>query len=212
MKEPNNSQRNKVFGALTALSLCLFSSFSGIANAGTFDTVVIDAGHGGKDIGGNYGKVYEKHLALDTSFRLENELKNRGYRTVMTRRSDQFISLGRRSQIGNSYPNSIFVSIHYNFTWKKHVRGIETFYYSARSKALSDYVQAGMLKRSSAGDRGSKFARYYVIRHTNTPSILVECGFVSNASERSKMKKAWFRDAVSKGIADGIDKYKRTAY
>jgi len=200
MRIPQKTKRLALFVSVLATSFL---------SAASFNTVIIDAGHGGKDIGGNYGKVYEKHLALDTAFRLEHELRNRGYKTVMTRRSDQFISLSRRSQIANQYANSIFVSIHYNFTWKKHVRGLETFYYSSKSKALSDYIQEGMIKRTRAGDRGSKFARYYVIRHTKAPSVLVECGFVSNSTERSKMKKAWFRDAAAKGIADGIDKYRR---
>ena len=82
---------------------CLWAGVLGLMagtmgmEAGAFRTVVIDPGHGGHDIGGHYGKVYEKHLALDTSMRLENYLKSSGYRTVMTRRSDAFISLSRRA-------------------------------------------------------------------------------------------------------------------
>jgi hypothetical protein len=67
------------------------------AQANYFNYIVIDPGHGGHDLGGHYGKVYEKHLALDTSMRLEHYLKASGYKTVMTRRSDSFISLPRRA-------------------------------------------------------------------------------------------------------------------
>lgn len=179
------------------------------AQAANFRTVVIDAGHGGHDKGGQWGRVYEKHLALDTAVRLEGHLKALGYNTVMTRRSDYFISLPQRVAIGNRYKNAIFVSIHYNYTWKQEVSGLETFYHGAESKGLAQFVQQGMLKRVRAVDRGAKFARYYVIRNSTNPSILVEGGFVSNSGERDRMKSAAFRESIARGVADGIQRYRR---
>ncbi|MGB0326040.1 MAG: N-acetylmuramoyl-L-alanine amidase family protein [Akkermansiaceae bacterium] len=193
---------NARFLALLTFSFSLVSSF-----AGSFRTVVIDAGHGGHDLGGSYGKVYEKWLALDTAMRVEKKLKARGFRTVMTRRSDQFISLPGRVKIGNSHPNSIFVSIHYNFTWKRNVSGLETFYCSGRAKPLADAVQRGMLGEVRSVNRGSKFARYYVIRHAQNPAILVEGGFVSNSRERGRTKEGWYREAIANGIVKGIVEY-----
>ena len=73
------------------------------ASAANFRTVVIDPGHGGHDKGGHWGKVYEKHLALDTATRLEANLKKMGYKTVMTRRSDYFVSLPQRANVANRY-------------------------------------------------------------------------------------------------------------
>ncbi|MEM1083521.1 MAG: N-acetylmuramoyl-L-alanine amidase [Verrucomicrobiota bacterium] len=180
------------------------------AQARSFRTVVIDPGHGGHDKGGQWGLVYEKHLALDTAARLEKELKKRGFRTVLTRRSDYFISLPERVRIGKKYRNSIFVSIHYNYTWKQHVAGLETFYTSAQSKPLASYIQHGMMRKVRTTNRGAKFARYYVIRHATNPAVLVECGFVSNAKERSRMKSAWWRQSLAEGIADGIVRYRRS--
>lgn len=182
---------------------------TGSAHAKYFRTVVIDPGHGGHDKGGQWGLVYEKHLALDTAARLENELKQRGYRTVMTRRSDYFISLPERVRITKKYRNAIFVSIHYNYTWKRSVSGIETFYTSAQSKPLAQLVQSNMMRKVRTNDRGAKFARYYVIRNNSCPAILVECGFVSNNQERARMKSAWWRQSLAVGIANGIDKYRR---
>lgn len=179
------------------------------AQAKYFRTVVIDPGHGGHDKGGQWGLVYEKHLALDTSVRLESELKKRGIRTVMTRRSDYFISLPERVRIASRYSDAIFVSIHYNYTWKQHVSGIETFYHSPQSAKLAYEVHNGMLRKVRCVNRGVKFARYYVIRNASCPSILVEGGFVSNAGERERMKAAWYRQALAEGIADGIVRYRR---
>ena len=170
-------------------------------------TVVIDAGHGGRDIGGHYGKVYEKHLALDTAMRIEHYLKAKGYSTVMIRSDDRFISLSQRAAIGNRYSNAIFVSVHYNSTWKKHVQGIETFYYSGRSKALADCCQAAMLTKSGAANRGVKQARYYVLRHSQHPAILVEGGFLSHVGERNKSMKGNYRDQLARGVVDGIVRF-----
>lgn len=182
---------------------------AGPAQAEHFRTVVIDPGHGGHDKGGQWGLVYEKHLALDTAARLEKELKRRGFRTVMTRRSDYFISLPERVRITKKHRDPIFVSVHYNYTWKTHVSGLETFYHNSRSRALASDVQRGMLDEVHAVDRGVKYARYYVIRNNNCPAILVECGFVSNSRERDRMKSAWWRQSMAEGIADGIERFRR---
>lgn len=190
-------------------SLAFLVGSLSLASAGSFTTVVIDAGHGGRDNGGSYGKVYEKWLALDTAMRVDRKLKSKGFRTVMTRVSDQFISLPGRVKIGNSYSNSIFVSIHYNFTWKRDVSGLETFYYSERSKPLANAIQAGMLNKVKGLNRGVKYARYYVIRHAQNPAALVECGFVSNSKERGWTKEGWYREAISDGIVEGIVDFKR---
>ena len=179
------------------------------AQARNFRTVVIDPGHGGHDKGGQWGLVYEKHLALDIATRLENEVKKRGFRTVMTRRSDYFISLPERVRMASRYSDAIFVSVHTNYTWRQDASGLETFYHSGQSHALASYVHSGMMSKVRAVNRGVKFARFYVIRNTRCPSILVECGFVSNAAERSRMKSAWFRQSLAEGIADGIVRFRR---
>jgi N-acetylmuramoyl-L-alanine amidase len=179
------------------------------AQARNFRTVVIDPGHGGHDKGGQWGLVYEKHLALDIATRLENEVKKRGFRTVMTRRSDYFISLPERVRIASRYSDAIFVSVHTNYTWRQDASGLETFYYSGQSQPLASYVHSGIMSKVRAVNRGVKTARFYVIRNTTCPSILVECGFVSNPSERERMKQAWFRQALAEGIADGIARFRR---
>ena len=192
-----------------SLALAAFCAFSSAANGANFRTVVIDAGHGGHDNGGQWGRVYEKHLALDTAFRLESKLKTMGYQTVMTRRSDSFISLPQRVSAGNGYRNAIFVSIHYNYTWKQEVSGLETFYSSEEGRRLAQCVQSCLIRRTRTVDRSAKYARFYVIRNSTLPAILVEGGFVSNADERSRMKSAWFRESIAQGIVDGIQRYRR---
>lgn len=193
--------RNSSF-ILLFLFLSLFS-----AHAGSFSTIVIDAGHGGKDRGGSFGKVYEKHLAFDTAKRIEYLLRQRGFKIVMTRRSDTFISLPKRVAIANRYRNSIFVSLHYNYSYKRHVRGIETFYCTPRSKPLAQYVHNSVMQRTRTVNRGVKYARYYVIRHTVNPSVLVEGGFVSHSGECFNCKKGYYRQRIADGVVNGIINY-----
>lgn len=188
--------------------LALIFVLGSVATAANFRTVVIDAGHGGHDNGGQWGRVYEKHLALDTAARLETKLKSLGYQTVMTRRSDYFISLPQRVNTANRYKNAIFVSIHYNYTWKQQVSGLETFYSTEEGKRLAQLVQSSLIRRTRTVDRSAKYARFYVIRNTKLPSILVEGGFVSNAQERDRMKSGWFRESIAQGIVDGIQRYR----
>jgi N-acetylmuramoyl-L-alanine amidase len=190
---------------LLALLAC---GISGL-NAADFRTVVIDAGHGGHDVGGQWGRVYEKHLALDTAVRLEKHLKRMGYRTVMTRRGDYFLTLPQRCQIANRYRNAIFVSVHFNYTWKQDVSGLETFYFNNEGQKIANHVQNRMIRYTRSVDRNEKFSRFYVIRNTKMPSILVEGGFVSNEAERNRMKSGRFREALARAIADGIQRYDR---
>ena len=194
------------------LQIAAFSAafvFGATLHAGSFRTVVIDPGHGGHDNGGQWGKVYEKHLALDTATRLENNLKRMGFKTVMTRRSDYFVTLPQRVAIGNSYRNAIFVCIHFNYTWKEDVNGLETYYYSAAGQQLAQYVQQSLVRNTRTLDRQAKFARFYVLRNSTLPAILVEGGFVSNEQERERMKSGLFREQIARGVAEGVQRYSR---
>ena len=197
---------NRIIRILALWAACMMGPGAMAAN---FKTVVIDAGHGGHDNGGQWGKVYEKHLALDTAVRLQNRLKRMGYQTVMTRRSDYFVSLPQRVAIGNRHKNAIFVSIHFNYTWKQHVSGMETFYYSREGQRLAHFVQSGLVRHTRTVDRKAKFARYYVIRNSTLPAILVEGGFVSNEEERERIKSGAYREAIAQAVAEGIHRYRR---
>lgn len=195
-------------------SLRKFLSFlfllMGLAHLAQAKIVIIDAGHGGQDIGGRYGKVYEKHLALDTAMRLEYYLKKKGYKTLMIRSDDTFVSLSKRSEIANRYQDAIFISVHYNSTWKSSVQGLETFYHSSSSKPLASACHQEIKGNIRSADRGVKYARYYVLRHCNHPAILVEGGFLSHGGEREKVKKGSYRDGIARGIVDGVVKYDRS--
>jgi N-acetylmuramoyl-L-alanine amidase len=100
------------------------------------------------------------------------------------------------------------VSLHYNYTPKQDVSGLETFYYGSEGKKLAELVQDSLIGRTHSVDRKAKYARFYVIRNSTLPAILVEGGFVSNAPERNRMKSGWFRDLIADGVVAGIQRYR----
>ena len=102
-----------------------------------FKTVIIDAGHGGRDLGAADSYVYEKHVNLDVARRLERSLMEAGFMTVMTRTTDEFIALSERSSHANRYRNAVFVSVHFNSAYRTSAVGIETFYRSSSSETVS---------------------------------------------------------------------------
>ncbi len=175
-----------------------------------FDTVVLDAGHGDFDRGAAIGYVYEKHLALDTARRVEQLLRKAGLKVIMTRSRDVFIPLSGRASVGNRQGNAIFVSIHYNYNRGGSGAGVESYYYHTRGYTLAGYIQAYLVQRTGMTNRGVKHASFHVIRETTrNPAVLIECGFVSNSTERARMMTGEFRNRIAEGIAQGIVSYKK---
>jgi N-acetylmuramoyl-L-alanine amidase len=182
-----------------------FRSPRGLQAAGYFDTVVIDAGHGGHDSGARaVNGAPEKQLALDTARRVSRILRSSGLRVVETRSGDYFIPLDQRVAKSNSLRNVVFVSIHYNWVKRAKPSGVETFFYSARSSRLSANIQREVIKSSGALNRGIKNRGFYVLKNNKRPAVLCELGFVSNPSENRKIQTAAVRQRLAEAVARGI--------
>ena len=206
---------------------------SHIQNAVGFNTVVIDPGHGGEDSGavGSYGA--EKNYTLDTAFRLKRKLEAAGYRTVLTRSTDVFISRPARVEMANRVPKAIFVSIHFN-SFTSSAAGLETFALApagtantdkalkesdlsmrrgnerdSENIALATAVHANCLYRLRGIDRGVKRDRFDVLTGIERPGILVEGGFVSNPAEGAKIHRAEYRENLADAIFGGIQNYRK---
>ncbi len=184
--------------------------FALVPSAGAFTTVVIDPGHGGHDLGAAEALVYEKHVNLDVARRLERALRENGFRVVMTRSKDNFVELRERAEIANRHRDSIFISIHFNHSWKNQVSGIETFYYGSAGFELAEMVQKQLIDEMKPVDRGVKRASFAVLRRTRAPACLVEGGFVSNPDDRDAMKAGKHRQRIADAIAAAVILYKKT--
>jgi N-acetylmuramoyl-L-alanine amidase len=168
-------------------------------------TVVIDAGHGGHDRGGIPGqRVSEKEMTLDVARRLRSVLAASGYRVAMTRDSDVFVPLGTRCAIANSNRNAIFVSVHFNSATRRGASGIETYFYSRDSLSLASAIHHYVSGGAPSSNRGVRRRGYYVLRRTNMPSVLVECGFLTNPTEAAYAQNASYRQKLAEAIAAGV--------
>jgi N-acetylmuramoyl-L-alanine amidase len=167
--------------------------------------VVIDAGHGGFDRGGIPGqRVPEKTMTLDVAQRLKAVLTAYGYRVVMTRDSDVFVPLGTRVAIANSYRDAIFVCIHFNAAPRGAASGIETYFYSSQSLPLASAIHYYVAGGAPTRNRGVRRRGFYVLRKTTIPSVLVECGFLTNATEAQYAQSAAYQQKLAEEIARGV--------
>jgi len=196
------------FGALIGrgvlvLALVLLAG-AGLADAARFSTVIIDPGHGGKDKGAYWGGVRESHLNMKVANHLEALLKRRGIRTVKTRRSDVFVSLGSRAAIANRYRSAVLVSIHFNAHTNTRLKGAETFYWGGTGRMIAGAIQRRLPARVQVINRGIRKKGYTLLMQTNCPAVLVECGFISNSRERARCSTQWYQQTAAKAIYDAL--------
>jgi N-acetylmuramoyl-L-alanine amidase len=202
-----------------------------------FDTVVLDPGHGGQDSGARGPHGLEKDIALKTALRAAALLRARGFKVVLTRSTDTFVTLENRVAIANRHPRAVFVSIHFNHASNRAARGIETFALApvgtisaidrwpernlgkrrgnsrdAENIALATAVQNSVLRRLELArpvDRGVKRARFSVISGITVPGILFEGGFVAHAEEGKLLVHPTYQQMLAEGLVRGIENYRR---
>ena len=206
-----------------------------IKNAENFGTIILDAGHGGKDAGATNSLGTEASYNLKVATMAKLMLEKRGFKVVMTRESDRYLSLQERVNLANARTeNSLFISIHFNAGGSE-ARGIETFTLSpagvshyGRDTIASDYTERAGNEHDSANvalatavhgsvlrklgtntfDRGIKRARFSVLSGVKHPAILFEGGFMSHQREARLIHNVRYQKAIAGGIVDAIAKYR----
>ena len=197
-----------------------------IENLPDFDgrgyTIVIDGGHGGSDPGKTKGDVLEKDINLVVAGKLEKALKALGYNTVMTRTSDKGLyvetdtnkkraDLKKRCDIANSSGADICVSIHQNSFESSSVSGAQVFYYtySPEGKTLATCLQQSFRENLDSGNKRVEKPdkSYYLLLHSKIPTVIVECGFLTNPSELKLLLDNDYQNKIVYAIIMGINKY-----
>lgn len=183
----------------------------------SYPLIVIDPGHGGRDLGAVNARLglCEKDMCLTTARLVERKLQAKGYRTHMLRVCDEFVSLDKRVSLANQLRHSILISIHFNSAKNLKAEGIEVFYFRGAgdskthmmSQKLAVAILAGSLKTTHAPSRGVKEGSFRVIKSTHAPACLIEGGFLTNAKESKKLKRSNYIDSLAKGIVEGIETY-----
>jgi len=170
-------------------------------------TVVIDAGHGGSDPGAMRNNVLEKKITLEIAQLVAKDLQAQGATVYMTRKDDTFVSLSDRVTISNEKKPDLFVSIHINASENETVHGIETHYYKDDSLDFAKQIHKSIMSKIDEKNRGVIKSRFYVVRHTTAPSVLLELGFISNEQERELMQTKKRQEAFAEAITEGIINY-----
>lgn len=173
--------------------------------------VVVDAGHGGDDVGATRNGIYEKDIVLAMSMQLGRILQQMGYSVIYTRTEDIELDLEPRVEIAENAKASAFVSVHVNSLDAKasQVNGVETYHAPGASlgKNLAEFVHEEILASTSANDRGVRSARFHVILKTSMPAVLVETGFITNPSESAKLVDSAYQLRMAEAIARGVDRF-----
>jgi N-acetylmuramoyl-L-alanine amidase len=199
-------------------------------------TIVIDPGHGGNDTGtqNKGGKLDEKVFTLDVAKRLQRLLGDSGWKVVLTRDDDRFVSLPARAEIANKAKADLFISIHFNAVANNpSVKGTETYVLTPRfqrstssalptpedkveqvgnrhdawSAVLGAQMHRHLLGKLKTEDRGYKRARFAVLRLVDCPSVLVEAGYLSNGAEARKLASESYRGDIAEALATAIQGY-----
>ncbi len=173
--------------------------------------VVIDAGHGGADVGAvGISGIQEKNIVFSISQQVAEQLRRQGVNVVMTRTGDQEIDLPPRVSKASRVGADAFVSIHANSISlsRPDINGLETYYYASRSGyRLARAIHNRILSNTSLRDRGIRQARFYVIRRTSMPATLVETGFVTGSEDAARFRSPAQRTKIAEAIAQGIMDY-----
>jgi N-acetylmuramoyl-L-alanine amidase len=150
----------------------------------------------------------EKDIVLSIALDVEEILRKQDIDVVMTRDSDVFISLEGRTDLANDVNADLFVSIHANAInlSRPDVSGLETYYYQS-GRRLAEVIHWSVLNGVKIDDRSIRRARFFVLRHSTMPAVLVEVGFVTGAADAANLQDADHRRQMAEAIARGIVEY-----
>ena len=138
-------------------------------------------------------------------------MERNGIQVIMTRDSDFFVSLPGRVTIAERANADAFVSIHANSAGanRPEVSGLETYHYNS-GLTLARIVHSKILQSLNIRDRNVRKARFYVLRKTSMPSILVETGFLTGREDAAKLRTTAYQNRMADAIAQGIIQYLRS--
>ena len=180
--------------------------------------IAIDSGHGGLDPGSLYKDIYEKDITLSIGKYLEKYLSEMGATVIMTRTSDDDLSNGvknhrkkadfdERIKIINQNIVDMYLSIHLNYLTDTKYYGAQVFY-NKDNENLAKFIQNYLNENINTNREIKKIpTSTYMYDKLNTQGVLVECGFLSNTMERSKLVTAEYQSKFAKVLAEAISHY-----
>lgn len=179
--------------------------------------VVVDSGHGGSDPGkvGINGAI-EKDVNLKIAIKLKSLLEKQGIKVIMTREDENGLAdskvedLKKRVSIINQEKPLLAVSIHQNSYQGESIHGAQVFYFthSQEGEKAAKIIQEALLEADSENTRSAKANdTYYMLKKTEVPVVIVECGFLSNQKEADLLVTEEYQQKVAEAVVNGIIKY-----
>ncbi|GLC30945.1 N-acetylmuramoyl-L-alanine amidase CwlD [Clostridium omnivorum] len=188
--------------------------------------ILIDPGHGDFDSGAiSRSGLLEKDVNLSISLKLRDELNKKGYLVLMTRETDKglyrnegsirgkkYDDLNARCKMKNESNCDMFISIHQNFFKDGSCRGAQVWYSRCEdSKALAQIIMKNFkTDLDEKNHREEKPARndYKILRcYYNIPSVIVECGFLTNYNDEKKLKDEKYQQKIAESLAKSVSEY-----
>ncbi len=171
-------------------------------------TIVLDPGHGGEDTGttGSGGSL-EKNLTLRTANLVFDKLKAAGANVILTRTSDEYVSLPSRVSTARFQQADAFISLHYDSNLDRSVRGETGYYYYSYQKPLAKAVLAAVNGETGLKNRGVRFGDFHVIRENPSRATLIEFGYLSNPEEELTLNSKSFQENAATGVYNGLARY-----
>lgn len=178
--------------------------------------IFIDPGHGGPDPGAVGNGVTEEYVNLNVSLELARLLRNAGfdvrvYRTTSDENvlTNKNADLRNRAQMANNWGADYFISIHTNSSTNPAAQGAEAYVYrlGGASERLGKAILASIAEELGSRNRGVMAANFAVLRRTNMPAVLVELGYLTNATEALNLNSPAWQRAVAGAIANGVISY-----
>lgn len=229
-----------IFSALLAIGMCiLFFSIREAQNdmkrnipaMSPHDlTILIDAGHGGADGGASANGLTEKDINLNVALKLKEVIEQSGGTVAMTRDGDYSTAdenrtdgtsakksdLKRRREMVAESGADMFVSIHMNKFPQEKYWGAQVFYADTpdNSRKLGEAIQAALPRVLNDGnERAAKKTNgsIYILKNAAVPSVIVECGFLSNPDEAQKLKTEEYQFKLAGAVFEGICDYLKNA-
>ncbi len=210
-----------IIGFVSAVAVCIRALNAQTVSAFSSGSmrVVVDAGHGGIDggVSGRTSGVKESDLNLQIAMELKNSLEDMGFEVVLTRKTEQGLydttakgfkkrDMQKRKEIIQAADPALVLSIHQNYYPSQKTRGAQVFYSSAseENRRFATAVQGSLnalYEEEGARPRKATAAEYFMLSCHTCPSVIVECGFLSNAADEALLQTAAWQKKLSNGIA-----------
>jgi N-acetylmuramoyl-L-alanine amidase len=191
--------------SLVAIALISFAFINPNANESKPITVVIDAGHGGSDLGANSDGNFEKIIVSQIAEKVKSLNENKNITILLTRSSDELITLEKRTEYINSVKPDLVLSLHINANPNNEKSGVESYVsdkssFYEKSNAIANQLNASLAKNNSLKVSKTKLAPFHILKKSEAPAVLVELGYLTNTKDRKYLTDETEQNAIAKNI------------